>query len=86
MNFEVVLGTFIVLLVVVYALKVLQKPLAGLGRVLTRSAAAFIFIWVANVIGAVAGFHMGLNLITALTVGILGIPGVALLLAVKYFL
>jgi hypothetical protein len=30
------------------------------------------------------GFHMGLNLISAVTVGALGVPGIALLLAIKY--
>ena len=51
-----------------------------------RSLVAFFGIWAANIIGGSFGFHIGLNPVTALTVGILGIPGAVLILAVKYLI
>lgn len=84
MDINLVLGTIVAVVVLYYLIRALAKPLAGLGKILLRSAVAFCGIWAVNVVGAFFGFHMGLNLISALTVGIFGAPGIALLLAVKY--
>lgn len=81
---NLVLGVAVAGIVGFYLIKALSRPIADLGRMLLRSAAAFCAIWAVNVVGAFAGFHMGLNLVSALTIGILGVPGIALLLAVKY--
>ncbi|MGI6633333.1 MAG: pro-sigmaK processing inhibitor BofA family protein [Bacillota bacterium] len=86
MDLNVVLGAGVALIVIYYLLKALSRPLAGLGKVALRSAVAFAVIWAVNVIGHYFGFHMGLNLLSALTVGVFGIPGAALLLAVKYLI
>ena len=42
-------------------------------------------IFVINTIGTSFGFHIGLNIINALIVGILGIPGAVLLILLKVF-
>jgi len=86
MNVNLALGIGIACLVGFYVLKALSRPLAGLGKLLLRSAVAFCGIWAVNVIGGFFGFHIGLNLVSALTVGLLGVPGAALLLAVKYLI
>jgi inhibitor of the pro-sigma K processing machinery len=86
MDLNVVLGAGVALIVIYYLLKALSRPLAGLGKVALRSAVAFAVIWAVNAIGHYFGFHMGLNLLSALTVGVFGIPGAALLLAVKYLI
>lgn len=86
MDFNVVLGAGVALLVAFYLLRALSKPLASLGKIALRSAAAFAIIWAVNVVGRYFGFHMGLNLLSAFTVGLLGIPGAALLVAVKYLI
>lgn len=84
MDMNVILGILVVCLVGVYLVRALSRPIAGLGRVIMRSTIAFCAIWAVNVVGAFVGFHMGQNLISALTVGVLGLPGAVLLLAVKY--
>lgn len=86
MNLNLILGVGIAAIVLYYLLKALSRPILGLGKVFLRSAAAFCVIWAANVAGASLGFHLGLNLVSALVIGVLGIPGAALLLAVKYFI
>lgn len=85
-NLNVVLGIGISALVLFYVVRALSRPLADLGRLLLRSAAAFAVIWAVNVAGGFVGFHMGLNLLSALTVGLFGVPGIALLMAVKYLI
>ncbi len=84
MDINLILGVLVAGLVVFYLIKALSRPLAHVGRMLMRSAVAFCAIWAVNVIGSFAGFHMGLNLISALAIGALGLPGVGLLLAIKY--
>ena len=84
MDINLILGIVVACIVVYYLIRALSRPIAELGRMLLRSAVAFCGIWAVNIIGGFVGFHMGLNLVSALAVGVLGLPGVALLLAVKY--
>jgi inhibitor of the pro-sigma K processing machinery len=85
-DMNLILGIGVALIVGFYLLKALSRPLADLGRMLMRSAVAFCIIWAVNIVGGFVGFHLGLNLVSALTVGVLGLPGAALLLAVKYLI
>ena len=43
-------------------------------------------IYMINLIGGTFGFHIGLNYITAIVVGILGVPGAILLILIKLLL
>lgn len=45
-----------------------------------------ILIFVINLIGGIFAFHIGLNILTAILVGLLGIPGAILLVILKLFL
>ena len=45
-----------------------------------------VIIFLVNSIGDLYGFNIGLNVITTLVVGILGIPGAILLIILKLFL
>ena len=40
-------------------------------------------IYVINIIGSSFGFHIGLNLVTSIAIGILGIPGAIALILIK---
>ncbi len=86
MDLNVFFGIAIALMVAFYVLRALSKPLQGLGKAAARSGVAFFFMWAINVLGGLVGFHIGLNLVSVLTVGFLGVPGAALLLAVKYLI
>lgn len=83
---DIFLGACVAALVGYYLVRALSRPLRSLGMVLVRSVVAFFLIWAVNVIGSFFGFHMGLNAVSCLTVGLLGFPGMALLIAVKYLL
>ncbi len=45
-----------------------------------------LIIYIINLIGGLWGFHIGLNLITSIFVGILGIPGAVLLIILKFII
>lgn len=60
-------------------------PIKIILRLVINSAAGAISILLINWIGACFGLHISLNVISAVIVGILGVPG-AILLAVYHYI
>ena len=65
------------------ALIVLRKPLAFLWRLLFRSGIGLCCLWLFNQAGALIGIQVG---VSALVVGVLGVPGFGLLLLTQWAL
>lgn len=42
-----------------------------------------VLIWLINLVGGMWAFHVGLNIYTAILVGILGVPGAVLLILIQ---
>ncbi len=66
--------------------KIFIWPIKSVLKLVFNSILGGILIYVINLIGMNFGFHIGLNLITAIIVGILGVPGAALLVILKIIL
>ena len=64
----------------------LRKPLAALWRLVFRSGVGLCCLWLFNQVGGLIGVHLGVNLISGLVLGVLGIPGFGLLLLVRWAL
>lgn len=64
-------------------LVILRRPLGALLRLLLRCAAGLGAIWLFNLAGGLIGVQVGLNPLTGLAVGLLGLPGVGLLLLLQ---
>lgn len=79
------LGLVLLFLAVACA-TLLRKPLKMVLRVVLNSALGFGALWLLNATAAVTGISLGLNLFNALTIGVLGVPGLGLLLLVKWVL
>ena len=79
------LGLVLLFLAVACA-ALLRKPLKMVLRVVLNSALGFGALWLLNATAAVTGISLGLNLFNALTSGVLGVPGLGLLLLVKWVL
>lgn len=76
-----VLGILIVLVLAGICLKPIKFILKiGINSVLGLGA-----IWLINFLGASLGIHIGLNPVTAVAVGALGVPGVILILLLQIF-
>lgn len=58
-------------------------PIKKILKLVLNSILGGILIYVINLVGASFGFHVGLNLFTSITIGILGIPGVIVLILIK---
>ncbi len=66
--------------------KIFIWPLKNIFKLILNSILGGVLIYIINIVGMNFGFHIGLNLITAITVGLLGIPGAALLVVLKIIL
>ena len=71
----------IIMLAIVFA-----KPLKSLFGIILNSALGCGFIALFNFAGGLFGAYLGVNAFTAVTVGILGVPGFISLLVLKYLL
>lgn len=85
MDWNLLLAYGFGLLLIYIVARILFLPLKILWVVLANGAVGGLTLWAVNLAGAYFGFHLGLNPVTALVAGMLGLPGFALLVALKYF-
>ncbi len=62
------------------------KPLKFLLRILLNGAFGAVMLFFLNFVGGFFGVKLGLNVFSALTAGLMGIPGVFLMLFIKLML
>lgn len=58
-------------------------PIKSIIKLVLNSLLGAVLIYVINLIGGAFQFHIGLNVVTAIFIGILGIPGSILLVILK---
>ena len=58
-------------------------PMKWVGKLLISAVLGGAALWILNCVGGIWGLHVALNPFSALIAGILGIPGVALLLVLS---
>ncbi|RYL90921.1 pro-sigmaK processing inhibitor BofA [Sporolactobacillus sp. THM7-4] len=59
-------------------------PVRWLGKLIVRVLVGAFLLFLLNVIGESFSLHVPINLVTAAISGVLGIPGVAVLVLIKY--
>jgi inhibitor of the pro-sigma K processing machinery len=74
-------GFFLIALI-----RVFSAPLRLALKLLANTALGFLALWAVGLTSGVTGITLGLNLWNALVIGILGLPGFALLLLVQWVL
>ena len=79
-------GWFWGILGVPVALLLLRKPLRWLLRLLGRTAAGLAGLFAFSQIGGLFGVTLGVNLVNALVMALLGMPGFGLLLMANWAL
>ena len=63
-----------------------RKPLGFLLRLLGNTVLGFGALWLVRATSALTGIALGLNLFNALFIGVLGVPGLILLLLSQWVL
>ena len=66
--------------------KLFRKPIKTILKLLIHIVSGFILLFVFNYLGGFIGLSLGINWVTAVIAGVLGVPGVILLLVIKYIL
>ena len=74
------------LFLLVAVVRLLRRPLKLALRVVLNSALGLLALWLLDSTAPVTGLTLGVNWFPALTVGVLGVPGLGLLLLVKWVL
>ena len=74
-----------IVLAVILVLRLLAKPMKFIFKLLINTLLGFVLLWLLNFFGGGLGISLDLTLFNALIVGLLGIPGVLLLLALHLF-
>lgn len=70
----------------VACLRLMAAPLKLALRLIINSALGFCALWLLNRTAAVSGITLGLNLFNTVTIGILGLPGLGLLVLLQWVL
>ena len=86
MDFNTVITFFACIIFLFIFGKIFIIPLKSILKLVLNSVLGGILIYIINLVGMNFGFHIGLNLLTAIIVGLLGVPGAALLVVLKIIL
>lgn len=86
MDFTLILPFLIGLVILFIVLKLLTLPMKLIIKLLINGVVGGVIIFLVNLIGANFGFIINLNWITALIVGILGVPGVVIVAILQFFI
>ena len=85
MNFE--FNNIIAYIACIFFLFILGKvfivPIKTILKLVLNSVLGGVVIFLINFIGAYFNFHIGLNLVTSIFIGILGIPGAIVIVIIK---
>lgn len=63
---------------------ILYVPLKFVIRLMYNAIIGGVLLWVVNLVGGFFGLSVPINPVTALVAGFLGIPGVVLIIALRY--
>lgn len=86
MDFTMILPILIGVGVLFIVLKLLALPMKLIIKLVINGLVGGAIIFIVNLIGANFGFTIDLNWITALIVGILGVPGVIVVAILQFVL
>ncbi|MCK9479857.1 MAG: pro-sigmaK processing inhibitor BofA family protein [Firmicutes bacterium] len=67
----------------VITLVLLAKPIKWFLKLIINCALGFVCLIIFNLLGGLFGLYIGINIVTAITVGLLGVPGLAMILLLK---
>lgn len=65
-------------------LKLLKTPLKIVWKLLIHALGGFVALFIINLLGGFIGVSLEFSWVNAIVVGVLGVPGVILLLIIKY--
>ena len=86
MNISVVISYLFGMFVLYLGARLLLVPLRVISKLLVNGIVGGLVLALFNIAGSYWGMYLAINPITAMIAGLLGIPGVLLLAALRYLL
>lgn len=86
METKVILSFIACIAILFFFGKTFVFPIKKILKIIGNSILGAFIIFVINLVGATFNFHIGLNIINSIIVGILGIPGAILLIILNIFI
>ena len=83
METNAIITFFICLISILVLGRIFIIPFKKISKLLINSVLGGLLIYVINLVGLSFDFHIGLNIFTAIFVGILGVPGAILLIILR---
>lgn len=84
------LSNLLTVLLVVFLLvalaRILSAPLRLALKLLMNTLSGLVALWLVNLLAPITGVWLGLNVVNALIVGIFGLPGLVLLILLRWVL
>ncbi len=74
------------LVLLFFLIRIFYTPLKFAIKLVGNAIAGGVFLLFINLVGGIVNFQIGINIFTAITVGVLGIPGAALMLILQVVL
>ena len=84
-SFVSIVGYILGILIVCVVSGIFLKPIKFVLKLVLNSAVGMGIIALINLLGSGIGVHIGINPVTAVLVGLLGVPGVILILVLQIF-
>lgn len=75
-----------IILMLLLVMRIFTSPIKIIFKLLLNTILGFIVLIAINYLGAVIGLTIGVNIINALVIGCLGVPGVGLLLLLRWLM
>jgi len=83
---QTALAVLLALFLLAALIRIFRTPLRLAFRLLANTLLGFLALWAVNLTAGFTGILLGLNLLNALVIGVLGLPGLVLLLLTQWVL
>ncbi|MGI6225376.1 MAG: pro-sigmaK processing inhibitor BofA family protein [Peptococcales bacterium] len=84
MSYGIIFAALFLLFLIYIVVKVMIVPIQWIVKILVNSVLALVGLIILNIIGSFVGFHLPVNFVTVIGVGVLGIPGLILLIIMHF--
>lgn len=81
-----ILAGLLAIFFLIALLRIFSTPLRIALRLLLNTLLGFLALWVVNLTAGFTGIVLGFNVLNALLIGVLGVPGFVMLLLVQWVL
>lgn len=86
LEFNVIIAYVFGIILIYLIGRMLTMPIRLVFKLIYNGLVGGVMLWAVNFVGAYFSFTIGINPITALVAGFLGLPGVVLLILFKIFI